>query len=126
MAMYADLASDNVPNFSFIAPNQCNDMHGRGNAGPFCNFDANDSGVQEGLNETLILRGDMTVQRIVSAIKRSKSWHEGNNAIVLLWDKNDYTATPNRVLTIVDTNYGHGDSVQSWNFLHSLLSAQVA
>jgi phosphatidylinositol-3-phosphatase len=114
--LYADLASDNVPNFSFIAPNQCNDMHGRGNAGPFCNFDANDSGVQEGLNETLILRGDMTVQRIVSAIKGSKSWQEGNNAIVLLWDENDYTATPNRVLMIVDTNYGHGDTVQSWNF----------
>ena len=32
--LYADLASGNVPAYSFIAPNQCNDQHGRGNAGP--------------------------------------------------------------------------------------------
>jgi hypothetical protein len=35
--LYADLAAGNIPTFSFIAPNQCNDQHGRGNAGPFCN-----------------------------------------------------------------------------------------
>ena len=29
--LYADLASGNVPNYSFIVPNQCNDQHGRGN-----------------------------------------------------------------------------------------------
>jgi hypothetical protein len=113
--LYADLASNNVPNFSFIAPNQCNDQHGRGNAGPFCNFDATDDGTQSGLNETLIYRGDVTVQRIVTAIKNSQAWREGNNAIVLLWDENDYTATPNRVMTIVDANHGNG-GVQSTKF----------
>jgi hypothetical protein len=113
--LYADLGSGNVPNFSFIAPNQCNDQHGRGNAGPFCNFDAVDNGTMSGLNETNILQGDISVQRIVTAIKSSEAWREGNNAIVLLWDENDYTATPNRVLLLVDTNYGaHG--VQSNNF----------
>jgi hypothetical protein len=113
--LYADLASNNVPNFSFIAPNQCNDQHGRGNAGPFCNFDANDDGTQSGLNETEIYRGDVTVQRIVTAIWNSQAWREGDNAIVLLWDENDYTATPNRVMTVVDAN--HGDrGVQSTNF----------
>jgi phosphatidylinositol-3-phosphatase len=104
--LYADLGSGNVPNFSFIAPNQCNDQHGRGNAGPFCNFDATDNGTQAGLNEVNILQGDLSVRRIVSAIKASSAWRRGNNAIVILWDENDYTATPNRVLLIVDTNYG--------------------
>ncbi len=104
--LYADLASGDVPTFSFIAPNQCNDQHGRGNAGPFCNFDAVDNGTQTGLNEAAIYRGDVAVRTIVSSIKRSPAWREGNNAIVVLWDENDYTATPNQVLTIVDTNYG--------------------
>ena len=113
--LYADLGSGNVPNFSFIAPNQCNDQHGRGNDGPFCNFDANDNGTQSGLNETDILMGDITVKQIVGAIKASGAWHEGNNAIVLLWDENDYTATPNQVLLAVDTNYGV-KGVQSNNF----------
>ncbi len=113
--LYADLGSGNVPNFSFIAPNQCNDQHGRGNDGPFCNFDAVDNGTQSGLNESNILEGDISVQRIVSAIKDSQAWREGNNAIVLMWDENDYTATPNQVLLVVDTNYGvHG--VQSNKF----------
>ena len=33
--LYADLSTGKVPAFSFIAPNQCNDQHGRGNAGAF-------------------------------------------------------------------------------------------
>jgi hypothetical protein len=113
--LYADLASGNVAEFSFIAPNQCNDQHGRGNAGPFCNYDASDNGTQSGLNETLIYRGDVAVQTIVSAIKKSEVWRDGNNAIVVMWDENDYTATPNQVLVIVDTNYGE-KHVQSTNF----------
>ena len=116
--LYADLASGNVPNFSFIAPNQCNDQHGRSNDGPFCNFDAVDNGTQSGLNESNIKLGDITVQRIVSAIQASQAWREGNNAIVLLWDENDYTATPNQVLFVVDTNYGV-KGVQSGKFYNS-------
>jgi hypothetical protein len=34
---------------------------------------------------------------------------------VLVWDENDYTATPNQVVAIVDTNYGDGGA-QSTNF----------
>jgi|HubBroStandDraft_2_1064218.scaffolds.fasta_scaffold05230_4 hypothetical protein len=113
--LYADLASGDVPSFSFIAPNQCNDQHGRGNAGPFCNFDAVDNGTQTGLNGTEIYRGDVTVQTIVTSIKKSPAWREGRNALVVMWDENDYTATPNHVLTIVDTNYGD-KGVTSGNF----------
>jgi hypothetical protein len=104
--LYQDLGSGNVPDLAFIVPNQCNDQHGRGNAGPFCNFDENDDGSQNGLNEALILQGDVTVQKIVTSIKESPAWQRGNNAIVVVWDENDYTATPNQVLLIVDTNHG--------------------
>jgi hypothetical protein len=104
--LYQDLGSGDVPDLAFIVPNQCNDQHGRGNAGPFCNFDEDDNGTQIGLNEALILQGDVTVQKIVGAIKASPAWQRGNNAIVVVWDENDYTATPNQVLLIVDTNQG--------------------
>ncbi|MGA8864808.1 MAG: alkaline phosphatase family protein [Gallionella sp.] len=114
--LYADLGSGNVPAFSFIAPNQCNDQHGRGNAGAFCNYDPNDDGTQAGLNPALIQRGDVEVQKLVTAIKKSPAWNDGNNAIVVLWDENDYSLYPNKnqVPVIVVTNYSKG-GVQSAN-----------
>jgi hypothetical protein len=106
--LFADLSSGHVPTFSFIVPNQCNDQHGRGNAGPFCAFDPNDNGTQAGLNPALIYRGDVAVKQIVDAIHKSPVWKEGHSAIVVVWDENDYSVAPvtNQVLLIVDTNYG--------------------
>ena len=106
--LYGDLASGKVPDFSFIAPNQCNDQHGRGNAGPYCNYNPLTDGSPAGLNPALIQRGDETVKKLVTAIKNSPVWKEGSNAIVVLWDENDYSLTPNtnQVVLIVDTNYG--------------------
>ena len=106
--LFADLASGRVPAYSFIAPNQCNDQHGRGNAGAFCNFDPTNDGTQAGLNPAAIYRGDVTVQTLVQAIHNSPAWEQGHNAIVILWDENDYSTAPNtnQVLLIVDTNYG--------------------
>jgi hypothetical protein len=106
--LWDDLATGQVPSFSFIAPNQCNDQHGRGNAGPTCDFDPSTTGTQQGLNPALIARGDQTIESIVRAIHSSQAWGWGHNAIVLLWDENDYSATPNtnQVLLTVETNYG--------------------
>jgi phosphatidylinositol-3-phosphatase len=115
--LYADLRSGRVPNFSFIVPNQCNDQHGRGNAGNTCAFDPQTDGSQSGLNPALIYRGDVTLQQLVQAIWDSPAWRVGDNAIVVWWDENDYSLAPNvnRVLVIVHTNYGtHG--VQSPTF----------
>ena len=67
--LFADLRQGTVPSFAFIAPNQCNDQHGRGNGTAFCNFDADDNGTQTGLNPSLILQGDLSLQKIVTAIK---------------------------------------------------------
>ena len=100
--LYADLATGKVPNFSFIAPNQCNDMHGRGNAGALCGYD----------NPALIKTGDVAVQKLVTAIEQSEVWKEGKNAIVVMFDENDYSSLPNKVVTIVETNYGK-NGVQS-------------
>jgi phosphatidylinositol-3-phosphatase len=115
--LYRDLASGNVPAFSFIVPNQCNDQHGRGNAGPSCDFDPSTTGTQEGLNPSLIYRGDQTLETLVGAIHSSPAWAWGHNAIVVVWDENDYSATPNtnQVVLSVETNYGVS-GVQSANF----------
>ncbi len=107
--LYADLRAggSRVPDFAFIAPNQCDDQHGRGNGTAFCNYDADDNGTQTGLNPSLIMQGDLAVERIVTAIKASSAWSDGKSAIVIMWDENDYsTTTANQVVMIVDTNYG--------------------
>ncbi|MBZ5695545.1 MAG: alkaline phosphatase family protein [Acidobacteriia bacterium] len=127
--LFDDLNSGRVPSLSFIAPNQCNDQHGRGNAGPACDFDPNDNGTQTGLNPALIYIGDVTVQNLVTAIHSSPAWGEGHNAIVVLWDENDYSATPNvnQVLLVVDTNYGvHGFSSRQRYTHFSLLKTLEA
>jgi hypothetical protein len=124
--LYADLASGSLPTLSFIAPNQCNDQHGRGNGGAFCNFDPSDDGSQGGLNPALIQLGDVAVQRLVTAIHSSPVWHEGRNAIVLVWDENDYSTAPNvnQVLLVVDTNYGAHHVVSNKRYTHfSLLKS---
>jgi hypothetical protein len=115
--LFEDLSSGHVPHFSFIAPNQCNDQHGRGNGGTQCDFDPNDQGTLDGLNPALMYIGDLALRNIVKAIHKSPAWHDGRNAIVVLWDEDDYSVAPttNKVLLIVDTNYSvHG--VQSRNF----------
>jgi hypothetical protein len=127
--LYADLRSGSVPTFSFIAPNQCDDQHGRGNAGPFCNFDPNDNGTQAGLNPALMQRGDITLKEIVTAIKASPVWKQGRNAIIVVWDENDYSVAPdtNKVLVIVDTSYGtHGvQSAAPYNHFSLLRSIEA-
>ena len=109
--IWADLSSGKVPNFSFIVPNQCNDQHGRGNSTAFCNFDPASDGTQASMNPALAILADQATQKLVTAIEASPSWKNGHNAIVLLYDENDYSFSPNtnQVLMTVYTNNGsHG------------------
>ena len=94
--LYADLKGGHVPNYSLIVPNQCHDQHGRGSTemGTGCSVDQN-----------AIAQGDAALSILISAIKNSPTWKEGNNVIVTVWDENDYSSLPNQVLTIVDTSY---------------------
>lgn len=73
-----DLSANTVPNFSYIVPDQCHDMHGT----KACQDDT-----------ALIATGDQYVQDTVAAITASQTWQQGNNAIVIAWDENDYAAT---------------------------------
>ena len=106
--LFDDLSSGRVPHYSYIVPNQCNDQHGKNNGTLACYGDPNDDGTQNGLNPALIYQGDLTLRTLVKAIHDSPAWQEGNNAIVVVWDENDYSSAPypNKVLFTVDTNYG--------------------
>lgn len=69
------------------------------------------------------------MQRLVTAIKASPVWRQGHNAIVLLWDENDYSVSPttNQVLTVVDTNYGiYGVKSRQFYTHYSLLKSLEA
>lgn len=99
--LYQDLATGNVPNLSFIVPNKCHDIHTVGGQSNTCSDQQAD-----------IQLSDAVIKQAVLAIKASKVWNEGNNAIVILFDENDYSNNLNRVPFIVDKNYGTaGDQI---------------
>lgn len=121
----ADLLSGNLPTFGLVVPDQCNDMHGTG-----------------GCSDTtsLIEQGDRYVAGTVAEIMSSKVWHEGNNAIVVTWDEDDFAdqgqpgtgccgADPGggRVATVVVTNHGPRHITDGTAFNHySLLRTMEA
>jgi hypothetical protein len=125
--LYADLESGRVPTYSFIVPNQCHDQHGRGNAGPDCEYDPNDNGTLVGLNPALMFDGDAALEQIVNAIHHSPAWQDGRSVIVTVWDENDYSVAPttNKVLTIVDTNYTREHVESSQYYTHFSLLKSV-
>lgn len=89
-----------MPNFALIVPNQCHDMHGEVKGGTaICGAI---SATQSGL---LMAQGDATVRKLVTGIKASPAWKRGRNAIVLVWDENDFTNAANRVVFLVETSY---------------------
>ena len=113
----ADLKAGNIPAFTLIVPNQCNEMHGVG--GPLSPADCRSG------DGPLIARGDRYVQRIVNALLASPIWTDphAKTALIITWDedsKNDrlpgmpqsccvvdaHNPGGGRIPTIVLTNHG--------------------
>ena len=70
-----DLQTGNVPNYSHIIFNQCNEMHGLARCPDL---------------EQLIATGDANVGQTVEKITKSPLWKSAkNNAIVIIWDEDD-------------------------------------
>jgi hypothetical protein len=84
-----DLAKDEIPNFVWISPDQCHDMHGVSAANaaavglPECAFP------DSGLDHKVIALGDAFVKETVAKITHSRAWRR-DSAIVLVWDEDDY------------------------------------
>ena len=112
-----DLAAGTVPNFSYIIPNECNDMHG---APPWC-VDSDGTGTLQ--QSFLIAQGDKFVGNVVNQITSSSTWQSGNNAIVVTWDEGN-TAN-SQIVTIVIANHGPRGVTDKTSFNHFSLLASL-
>lgn len=112
-----DLAAGALPNFSYIVPNECNDMHG---APPWC-VDSDNTGTVE--QSWLIAQGDKFVGTVVNQITSSSMWEAGNNAIVVTFDEGNVAAS--QVATIVVTNHGPRGVTDKTPFNHYSLLASL-
>lgn len=101
------------PNLWFIVPNQCHDMHGFVSGGtPICSTNT------QAETNYAIAQGDAEVNKLINGIKSSKAWGAGRNAIVLVWDENDYSNAANRVVMTVETNYASNGRKYTANVDH--------
>ncbi len=86
-----DLAKGTVPNFVWISPDQCHDMHGVSPSSaaligmPSCGYPAS------GLDHGAIQLGDQFLRDTVGKIMNSSTWKSSNSTIVVAWDENDYS-----------------------------------
>jgi len=79
----ADLATGNVPQFVWITPNVCNDMHGGASTCPY------PSSPTDPLQAALYQDGDNFLRTWVTAITHSRAW-TGNSAIFITWDEGGF------------------------------------
>src|SRR5258708_30008296 len=76
----ADLASGTVPQFAWISPDQCHDMHGLAlTPSDPCDFSH---------EQSIIGLGDSFLQTTVDQIMASSAWTE-RAYIVVVWDESD-------------------------------------
>ena len=83
----ADLADGTAPNFAFIAPDQCHDLHGIGGT---C------------AGDQLLAETDQYLSTTVDEIVHSDVWKHGRNALVVTFDEGD------TALGCCDANPGGG------------------
>jgi hypothetical protein len=92
-SLAADLNSKHAPDFVWITPNQCNDMHGgvfnavAGHPETPCPY----GGAKDDANDAALkAKADAFVQGAVTTIMSSKAW-TGNSVIFVATDENDFT-----------------------------------
>ena len=113
----ADLSSGNVPNLSYIVPDECHDMHG---APPWCV----DSGKSGDVDDTwLVSHGDAFVGQTVNQITSSSMWQTGNNAIVVTFDEGNVAS--DKIPTVVVTNHGPRGITDKTSYDHYSLLASL-
>jgi hypothetical protein len=79
-----DLANNTVPQFAWISPNVCDDMHGGAGA---CPYPTTTATVPK--QATLYQDGNNFLQTWVNRITSSRAW-TGNSAIFITWDEGGY------------------------------------
>jgi phospholipase C len=90
----AALTADTLPDFAFVTPNLCNDMH-----------------------DCSISTGDNWLKSWVPMILGSAAYRAGTTALVITWDEDDGSAS-NRVPTLVVSPYTTAGTTSSTAFNH--------
>lgn len=85
-----DLNSGKVPNFAFMAPNQCDDQHGLSTANATAENLLDCAYPASGLDHSTIKHGDTFLSQLIPSIMKSSAWND-NSAIVIWYDENDYS-----------------------------------
>ena len=91
-ALAGDLTAHGAPQFSFIIPNQCNDLHGgiydviAGHPETPCGYN---STTNDAADVHLKQNADAFIQQTVDTIRNSPAWTP-RSAIVIVADENDY------------------------------------
>src|SRR5215468_3058217 len=78
-----DLASNHVPAFGYVIPDECHDEHGDP---PYC-LDGGDPG--DAQDQHLLAFGDAYLGQLVATITNAPFWAHGTNAIVVTYDEGD-------------------------------------
>jgi hypothetical protein len=93
-----DIRAGNLPNFVWISPNQCSDMHSLSSANaalvgvPSCApVPVGDAGATD--DSAVIALGDAFIKNTVGAIMMSSAWRNEPSVIVIVWDEDDYAGT---------------------------------
>jgi hypothetical protein len=115
-----DARTGRLPNFAFIVPNECYDMHG---GPPWCEDSPNT--LHERNGNKLIAAGDSYIAQVTKEIMSGPQWRHGNNAIVLTLTEGDSSAGccdvktgTGHVLTVVITSHGPRHLVDATPFNH--------
>jgi hypothetical protein len=85
--LQTDLATGHVPQFAWISPNVCNDMHGGAPACPYASSPTSPA------QATLYADGDAFIRKWVGLITHSRAW-TGRSAIFITWDEGAYNDAP--------------------------------
>ena len=109
----ADLANNTVPDFAWVSPNQCHDMHGISPAGTKLINNATCGYPDKGLDHGAIALGDDYLKTTITKIMSSQTWKSSASAIVISWDENDYSgssAGPGSPVGVNNVALGGGDA----------------
>jgi len=75
------LDASNAPDFVYLVPNDCDDMHGDGASGSGCPNDTTDA-----TNTTLIADGDTWLSNNLPSVLGS-TWFKQNGTVIITWDE---------------------------------------
>jgi hypothetical protein len=87
----SNLATGRVPDFVWITPDTCHDMHGMDPTSAALAHEPKCGYPTSGLDHGAIQLGDAFLKKTVGKITASHVWKTTRSSIIIAWDENDYS-----------------------------------